>query len=207
MFAALIQPDSGERHTLHDETTIGRSPENDITVGADGVSRFHAVIIDRAGGHAIRDLDSRNGTLVNGEPVGPAERQLVDGDMIVIASTATFRYLDPQATPAVPRVGKLQGVWIDPDTADVWVDARKIEPELSPRQYQLLCLLMDAAGKPVSRVDIARVVWSDVDPSGVSDDAVTALIKRLRMRLREVAINDYINIVRGRGVRLLEPGN
>ena len=205
MFAALIEPSTGARHLLKGDTTIGRAPDNDIIVTAEGVSRFHAVVVDGPGGHRVRDLNSRNGTAVNGELVGESGRALDDGDQIVVASMITFRYLDPQATPEVPRVGKLQGVWIDPVTADVWVDARKVEPELSPRQFHLLCMLVEAEGRPVSRAEIVNTVWADVSPEGVSDDAVTALVKRLRSRLRDVALDDYVGVVRGRGIRLVDP--
>ncbi|MEM7340223.1 MAG: FHA domain-containing protein [Actinomycetota bacterium] len=204
--AVLLGTDKAVRHRLEARTTVGRSEANDIVITADGVSRFHAEVVQAGTGHRLTDLGSRNGTFVNGEPVSPDGHILSDGDLVVFGGVEGFRYLDPGATPIVPRIGKLQGVWIDPDTDAVWVDAHPVEPELSARQFHLLQMLVAAEGRPVERRDIVSAVWADVDARGVSDDAVTALIKRLRSRLREAAPeSDYVDIVRGRGVRLLDP--
>lgn len=203
--AVFLLPATGERFVLRGEQSIGRSGENDIVADGDGVSRFHASVATRPDGHWLRDLSSRNGTFVNGDPVGPEGRLLADGDLVVLAGAVALRYLDPQATPIVPRIGRLRGVWIDPATTDVWVDAVRLDPALSARQFELLRCLIEAEGRPVSRVEIVDRVWPSEEPSGVSDDAVTALVKRLRSRLRDAgAGDDHLEIVRGRGVRLIE---
>jgi FHA domain len=62
--------------------TIGRRPYNDIMLDDLTVSGEHAVLLTRAGASVIEDLRSRNGTLVNGEPV--IQRALLDGDRIEI---------------------------------------------------------------------------------------------------------------------------
>ena len=62
--------------------TIGRRPYNDIMLDDLTVSGEHAVLHTRAGESVVHDLKSRNGTLVNGEPV--MQRALVDGDRIEI---------------------------------------------------------------------------------------------------------------------------
>jgi len=49
-------------------------------------------------------------------------------------------------------------------------------------------------------------VWPDVEPSGVSGEAVDGLFKRLRARLRETQpAREYIEVLRGHGVRLVQP--
>ncbi|QEA12993.1 FHA domain-containing protein [Comamonas flocculans] len=63
-------------------TTLGRRPNNDIVIDNLTVSGEHAVL--HMQGHAVEveDLQSTNGTFVNGQPV---ERQLLrDGDQIII---------------------------------------------------------------------------------------------------------------------------
>jgi len=62
--------------------TIGRRPSNDILLDDLTVSGDHAVLNTVAGESVIRDLHSRNGTLVNGVPV--VQRVLVEGDCIEI---------------------------------------------------------------------------------------------------------------------------
>ena len=62
--------------------TIGRRPYNDVMLDDLTVSGEHAVLHARDGRTVIHDLNSRNGTLVNGVPI--AQRDLADGDRIEI---------------------------------------------------------------------------------------------------------------------------
>jgi pSer/pThr/pTyr-binding forkhead associated (FHA) protein len=73
------------------EVVIGRNPTTDITLLDEGISREHAlVLIDEDGpGYIIEDLQSTNGTKVNGKRVRSAA--LVEGDEIQIGQTL-FRF-------------------------------------------------------------------------------------------------------------------
>ncbi|MFA4947053.1 MAG: FHA domain-containing protein [Candidatus Krumholzibacteriia bacterium] len=64
------------------EISVGRLPENDIVIDNLSVSRKHAVITSRNDGYVLRDLGSKNGTLLNGRPV--SEANLSNGDVIVL---------------------------------------------------------------------------------------------------------------------------
>jgi uncharacterized protein YkwD len=48
------------------QTTVGSAPDNDVVIEHQSVSRRHAVIVRRLGRFTVRDLDSMNGTRVNG---------------------------------------------------------------------------------------------------------------------------------------------
>lgn len=61
--------------------TIGRAPDNTIAISDGSVSSRHARIQRTADGFVLEDLQSRNGTFVNGEQV-TAQRLLADGDLI-----------------------------------------------------------------------------------------------------------------------------
>ena len=63
-------------------TTIGRDPTNQIPLPNSSVSREHAEITCRPDGLMLRDLDSRNGVLVNGVPRKKA--MLQPGDKLTI---------------------------------------------------------------------------------------------------------------------------
>ncbi len=63
---------------------IGRDRANAIFVPAHAVSRIHAEIVEEKGKWIVRDLGSRNGTLVNGERV--IERPLRHGDRITVGN-------------------------------------------------------------------------------------------------------------------------
>ena len=49
--------------------TIGRAPTNQIVIKDDRCSRYHAEIFMSQGDWVVRDLDSRNGSLVNDAPI------------------------------------------------------------------------------------------------------------------------------------------
>lgn len=61
-----------------DEVRIGRDPENDIFLDDITVSRQHALINTKAGGHEISDTGSLNGTYVNRKRVEAKELSDLD---------------------------------------------------------------------------------------------------------------------------------
>lgn len=204
--SAFFRLDDGERIEVFDGATIGRVPGQDIVLDVPPMSRRHASLTVRTGSWWLRDLGSKNGTFVNGQAVEQDPVCLADGDTVVLAGAVTLVFHDPSSTPIAPRIGRLSGVWIDPMTDAVWVDATRIEPPLSARQLALLKVLDEPAGRIVGRAEIVATVWADAAASGVSDEAVTALVKRLRGRLRESPLPvDHLEIVKGRGIRLNRP--
>ncbi|MER3452593.1 MAG: DUF2662 domain-containing protein [Acidimicrobiia bacterium] len=83
---ALVLPD-GRRVVLAEESVIiGRLPDCDVVVADPGVSRRHAEVRPEGDGWVVVDLDSTNGTRVNG--VGVTRRRLADGDVITVGNTA-----------------------------------------------------------------------------------------------------------------------
>lgn len=62
--------------------SIGREEENTIRLNDERVSRFHAKLQEDAGRIILTDLDSTNGTRVNGRPV--QMRVLKPGDQVAI---------------------------------------------------------------------------------------------------------------------------
>jgi hypothetical protein len=66
---------------LDSEYTLGRAPGNTISIADGSVSSHHARILRSPEGFVLEDLQSRNGTFVNGEQVAD-KRLLTDGDLI-----------------------------------------------------------------------------------------------------------------------------
>jgi len=68
-------PQSGDERSVtvgaeRPRVTVGRSPDNEIQIDRPSVSRRHAeIVFDGETGCTVRDLDSSNGTYVNGDPV------------------------------------------------------------------------------------------------------------------------------------------
>ncbi|MGL4513519.1 MAG: ATP-binding protein [Lacipirellulaceae bacterium] len=78
--------DQGHRYQLDSpEVSIGRVGDNTIQLHDTEVSRKHAVLQESGGGYVLRDLNSSNGTHVNGKPV--RERRLMSGDQLQMGRT------------------------------------------------------------------------------------------------------------------------
>ena len=87
----LTRIDGGRNHSvvLRGRTTIGRDPDNDLSLGTQSVSRHHAVLIPVFRSALLQDLRSTNGVLVNKRRVHCA--RLEHGDVITLGQ-AQFRY-------------------------------------------------------------------------------------------------------------------
>jgi len=74
---------------------IGRHEESEILLPDAGISRRHARLFPEDGGYAIEDLQSANGTFVQGERI--VRRRLCDGDIVQFGSSVVLRYslVDP----------------------------------------------------------------------------------------------------------------
>ncbi|MBI4224132.1 MAG: FHA domain-containing protein [Deltaproteobacteria bacterium] len=85
----LIVSKSGEQEEkvlqLGAEATLGRRPENDLHLAGSGVSREHARVIQEGEQYYLIDLESGNGTLLNGLMIRPNEKNLLrNNDRITI---------------------------------------------------------------------------------------------------------------------------
>lgn len=84
-FLILDQGSKKEAVEVNEFLTIGRSENAHFTVDDDFVSQRHARIERKPGGFFLRDLQSRNGTFINGAQI--VEALLQDGDTIRIGKT------------------------------------------------------------------------------------------------------------------------
>ncbi len=89
------------------ETIIGRADDAKIRISSDDVSRHHCLLIAREDDVLVRDLESRNGTFVNGRPI--------DGD-VILQSGGTL-----SVGPMVLRLG---GAGDDSESVDVKITVK-----------------------------------------------------------------------------------
>ena len=94
-------PGAGEEYPIERAVIAGRLPSNGIPLKDKKSSREHAKIYKQGQDYAIVDLNSSNGTEVNGQRV--TKRVLKDGDEIVIG-TDTMRYELLEADKPKPKV-------------------------------------------------------------------------------------------------------
>ncbi len=200
---------AGSRWVLDAERTlIGRAPDCTIVLPERQISRYHVAIESDQEGYLLRDLASKNGTLVNGQPVRDQPYRLKDGDDIVLASIVHFSFTLGDATLPLEdleaeRAETAQAcLTLDPALRSVRLGREVLDPPLSMQQYRLLELLMQRSGRAVSREEVLDHVWPEASGLGITPQALDALVYRVRERLAELdPDHNYIVTVRGFGYR------
>jgi pSer/pThr/pTyr-binding forkhead associated (FHA) protein len=91
----------GALHQITSALTLGRGTSADVTIPDEAVSRLHASVRIDGDTVVVEDMESSNGTLVNGHQV--AQARLEHGDVIRIGDTELeVRTDDTQAGPSTP---------------------------------------------------------------------------------------------------------
>ncbi|MGB9669504.1 MAG: FHA domain-containing protein, partial [Anaerolineales bacterium] len=203
-------PLNGLRWQIQTEITIGRDEDCDIVIPERQVSRHHARIIPSPDGTLLEDLASKNGTHHNGiaihEPV-----YLQDGDVIQIALAQSFYYISSDATIPLDQPIDLvtatpRPLMIDKPSRRVWINGKELLPPLSAPQYRLLEHLYDNPQRVVPRSELIETIWGEKEAVLVSEQALDALVRRLRERIAELdPKHEYIQTIRGHGLRLNNP--
>lgn len=144
-------------------TRIGRAADSDLVVHDDKqVSRYHAEIRREGGAHVLRDLQSRNGTLVNGRPV--TTHRLRDGDQIAIGQARlTYRNGALLVDAGYVTAGRRGRAPVQ----ERWV------PEAPARTTSTTVIAVTAAVILVVAVILVAVVL----PGGSTDDSVTGMAR------------------------------
>ena len=231
LLVAQTGPLNGQRWALKKSTIMGRESTCDIVIPDRQVSRQHARFSLTSEGVILEDLDSKNGTHHNGRIVlDPILLQ--DGDVIQIALAQKFIYLSSDSTVPLDKEGidlmelhvldgqfqdgKMPGrLKLDKRSRRVWITLQEIKgtsqdkeilPPLSVSQFRLLELLYENQGQVISRQELGSAVWGENEAFEVSEQALDALIRRLRDRIAGTDPSyDYIVTVRGHGLRLENP--
>jgi pSer/pThr/pTyr-binding forkhead associated (FHA) protein len=199
-------PLKGERWVLNKTLTIGREQTCEVVIPDRQVSRFHARLMPTVEGIVLEDLGSKNGVHRNGIPV-VGQVTLQDGDIVQIALAQQFLYLTSDATvPLAEADATTKRLRLDLRSRQVWVDDQLIDPPLSALQFHVLRVLSDHEGQVVDRQQLVSEAWGNEQAVGVSDQALDALLRRLRDRIAEIDPgHTYIATVRGHGIRLDNP--
>src|SRR6266699_2315963 len=134
---------------------IGRAPDNDIVVSDLSVSRYHAELRRTANAYQIIDLDSHNGTFVNGQQVGSAP--LTEGDIVGIGPS-TFRLSGTELQEFV-------------DTGDVSLVARDLTVTLGNGK-----VLLDHVSFPLGE----RCLLGIIGPSGAGKSTLLGALTGMR---------------------------
>lgn len=183
---------------------IGRGSTCNLTLPERQVSRHHARIVYEESRYYVYDLGSKNGTHLNGKRIeGTAE--IRDGDELQIALAVKLVFIGTDATVPLEfeQFNPEKRLILDESKRTVLLKGKELDPPLSLSQFNLLKKLYDANGSVCDRDMIVNAVWSGTEGYGVSEQAIDALVRRLRDRLRELDNEyNYIITVRGHGFRL-----
>jgi len=157
---------------------IGRAVDNDVRLTSGLVSRHHCRIESDAEGQWIVDLNSANGTYVNGERV--SRRRLEEGDRIAVGAVKI--QIVPERAERSDKTSETQPIAAEPDIGDVGLrtlsgEARaerenlrafaRISRELL-RETELTPLLRRIVDSAISLVGGERgfLLLSEKDPTG-----------------------------------------
>ena len=120
---------------------IGRATDNDVVVSDLGVSRYHAQLNKTPRGYEIVDLDSHNGTFLNGQQITAAP--VTENDLIAVGP-ATFRLVGEELQEFI-------------DTGDISLSARDLTVTLPSGR-----VLLDHVSFPLGE----RCLLGVIGPSG-----------------------------------------
>lgn len=183
-------------------TIIGRWQDNEVVVDDRWVSRHHAQLRREKDQYVIEDLGSKNGTFVNGRRItGPTV--LADGDEIQVTPLVKLTFVDYGSTAPLPAEMRAPGLELDTGARQVYVHGRLLAPPLSHAQFTFLALLAEEPGRVYSRDEVIDAVWPEDHAEGISDEAIDALVRRIRLRLRTMdPEHEYVVTVRGYGFKM-----
>jgi DNA-binding response OmpR family regulator len=199
-------PLEGQRWNITKSITIGRDPECDIVIADRQVSRLHARIHYIINGIELEDAGSKNGTYLQGNLI-EKRMNLFDASIFQIALVQKFVFYITDATmPLEDAVTSATSgadvLLLDKKSHRVWIGNHEVLPPLSVPQFRLLEILFEKPGIVVTRDELVDLIWGTDQSVGVSDQALDALIRRLRERLAEVdPQHNYIVTIRGHGLR------
>lgn len=176
---------------LGERTTVGRDSGADLRLDDGAVSGHHLLIEERGGVLMATDLDSRNGTALNGEPLD-RPRRLRDGDVLTVggqrlelsisAPSAGAGMTVPAAAPAVALSEeeratatalvapyRSEGAFAGrPATRAELADALHVSERTAQRRLDALAAKLDVpgdAGRERPRLIAARVIELGLDRS------------------------------------------
>jgi len=199
-------PLNGQRWAIGQPLTVGRDAACEVVITDRQVSRYHARLLPTEDGILLEDLSSKNGTFYNGKRLVDSVL-LRDGDLVMIALVQSFLFLNSDATmPLLETATKRERpgrLYLDTRSRRVWIGQQEVIPPLSVPQFRLLQLLYERNGQVVPREELVMAVWQEQEAVGVSEQALDALVRRLRDRLALIdPAHAYLVTVRGHGLRL-----
>ena len=205
----LLRGVDGRLHALGARTVLGRSDDADVPVRDARVSSMHAAIRWRDGAWRVRDLGSRNGTLVDGRALASGESVTLTVGQEVALATRELAWTLVDAAPPAPRavagnrrVEGRDGLLQLPDE-----DAPEASVYLQDGRW---CLERGGATEPIAdgaQLDAGGATWRLELPPGRVETPTLGLGEAPALQFRVSADEEYveIDVVLGQRVVPLRP--
>jgi pSer/pThr/pTyr-binding forkhead associated (FHA) protein len=135
VFAQLVPLNGGEPITIDkDVTVVGRQSEHcDIVLDRKSISKIHCIIAKTDGLLFVRDLDSTNGTKVNGQRI--IRGALLPGDQLAFAGEKFRVHLGPKPAEALPPpAGRTEALKLFPEPGEQFDDASSLSSRAEPME-------------------------------------------------------------------------
>lgn len=161
------------------DTVIGRSPECQLKVASNQISRRHCLIVVRDTLVAIKDLGSANGTFVNGRQLPPeVEVPLTPGTRVMLGPLQfTVEYELPGLVSTTRTTSEQANETAADDSVDLFDNGAVDEQDavLAPPQQQPVFGIPSPAGAVVDAVNaeengIPEGSWLNPAPAAAAED-------------------------------------
>jgi len=185
----LLSDDQPRQYAAEPTATIGRLPDNTIIIDSPAVSGHHACVFCTDGQYIVEDLQSTNGTFVNGLRV--SRQVLQHGDVVKVGDHELvldrLAELDAPATDAAETSGETEGGTVFIDRRNLF--DRLVQSETEARKHDVLLARLkdveaharsqhgDESARP-ARLGRLRVVSGSSDRDEYALDAHTSVIGR-----------------------------
>ena len=215
------------------------------------VSRRHVAFGEEGGFCYVRDLGSTNKTrlrnaiveanqqytLLDGDEISLAEGEIIlvfrthveigaDGCVAQPFISASHDESDRPPDLQPQGAGANTGIHVDLGKHEVYVDGRKVIPEIQNREFDLISVLFEAGGNVVTMDEISRRLWRDrwqyepeikdrygeviqeahwfeEEDSKTNPGEIHQLVRRLRRKLNQYSNVEYVQSVRAKGYKLV----
>ena len=176
-----------------DRTTLGRRPYNDIVIDNLAVSGEHAVLQMAGNVVHLEDLNSTNGTYVNGKA---AKKQLLQNGDLVEVGKYKIKYINETVEPGYEKT-----MMFKPDSAAAAAAANASPPPVYPASAQgdaggfggpLACIKVLSGAASGREVPLTKVVTT-VGKPGVAVAAITRRNQGFMVHHVEGAGNPTLN--------------
>jgi pSer/pThr/pTyr-binding forkhead associated (FHA) protein len=181
-------PDEGTRYEIREEqaeVTLGRSPECDLPLNDQNISRRHCLIKRTWNGFTAQDLGSKNGVIVNGNKIEGAQ-PIKDGDEIQVGGLKLI-FIDPPSR-LLDQFGGIAGETLNPQSDQANGEASEGDgepPEANARSSPPDPMPQADVEPPSHPPPPSRMAPSEPEPMSLPQDP--ELLKQVNAEIEKVA--------------------